>query len=84
MMSTKNQSFPYENHSKCYKKLASISWLVLSTLNNFFLIHTLFCSAGKYEVVVIALISLNLLSFFFSNLFLIMHATPGILILIKN
>ena len=42
-----NQSFPYENHCKCYKKLTSRLWLVLSTLTHFFLVHTLSSSAGK-------------------------------------
>ena len=34
------QSFSYEYHCKCYKKLTSRSWPVLFTLNNFFLINT--------------------------------------------
>ena len=45
-----DQSFPGENHSKCYKKLASRSWLMLFTLYLFFLIHTLFLAA-KLKVV---------------------------------
>ena len=36
------QSFPYEHHCECYKKLASWSWPVLFALTNFFLIHTVF------------------------------------------
>ena len=39
-----NQSFPYENHYKCYKKLTSRLRLVLFTLTHFFLIHTLLFS----------------------------------------
>ena len=31
------QPFPYENHCKCYKKLASRLWPVLFTLTDFFL-----------------------------------------------
>ena len=42
-----SQSFPYENHCKCYKKLASRLWPVLYILTHFFLIHTLSSSAGK-------------------------------------
>ena len=34
------QSFPYENQCECYKKLAWRSWPVLSTLTDFFFIHT--------------------------------------------
>ena len=35
------QSFPYENHRKCYKKLTLRSWPVLFTLTYFFLyIHS--------------------------------------------
>ena len=35
------QSFPYENHCKCYKKLASRLWPMLFTLTFFFLnIHS--------------------------------------------
>ena len=30
------QSFPYENHCECYKKLASGLWPVLFTLTYFF------------------------------------------------
>ena len=30
------QSFPYENHCKCYKKLASRLWFVLLTFTYFF------------------------------------------------
>ena len=40
--------------SECYKKLASISWPVLFTLNYFFLIHTLSSSAA---VVIAAFLS---------------------------
>ena len=44
---SQTQSFPYQNHCECYKKLASRSWSVLFTLTYFFLIHTLSPSAGK-------------------------------------
>ena len=48
------QSFPYENHCKCYKKLAWRLWPVLFTLTDFFLLHTLSSSTGKKKVVLIA------------------------------
>ena len=41
------QSFPYENHGECYKKLVSRLWHVLFTLTYYFLQHTLSSSAGK-------------------------------------
>ena len=41
------QSFPYENHGECYKKLVSRLWHVLFTLTCYFLQHTLSSSAGK-------------------------------------
>ena len=47
------QSFPYENHCKCYKKLALISQPVLFTLTYFFVIHKLSSSAAKSKVVAI-------------------------------
>ena len=41
------QSFPYENHGECYKKLSSRLWPMLFTLTNFSLLHTLFSSVAK-------------------------------------
>ena len=41
------QSFSYESHCKCYKKLASRSWPVLFTTTYFFVIHTVSSSTGK-------------------------------------
>ena len=42
-----NQYFPYKNHGKHYKKVASKLWPMLSTLPRFFLKHTLSSSEGK-------------------------------------
>ena len=39
--------FSKENHCECYKKLVSRSWPVLFTFTYFFLIYTLYSSAGK-------------------------------------
>ena len=50
-------SIPYENHCKCYKKLTSRSWPVLFTLNNFFLLYTLFSSAVKKVVSITVFLS---------------------------
>ena len=47
------QSFPYENHCECYKKLASRLWPLLFTLTYYFLLHTLSSHAAKEKVVVI-------------------------------
>ena len=41
------QSFPYENHCECYKRLTLISQPVLFTLTYFFVIHTPSSSAAK-------------------------------------
>ena len=46
------QSFPYENHCECYKKLVSRWWPVLFTLTYFFLTHTHSCSAAKWKFLV--------------------------------
>ena len=48
------QSFPYENYREYYKKLAWRLWSVLFTLTEFFLIHGLSLSKGKWTFVVIA------------------------------
>ena len=42
-----NQSFPYKNHCKHYKKVASRLRPMLFTLTKFFLKHTLSSSEGK-------------------------------------
>ena len=49
-----NQSFPYKNHCKHYKKVASRLRSMLFTLTKFFLKHTLSSSEGKYKSAVIA------------------------------
>ena len=46
-MSFSMQSFPYENHCECYKKLASRLWPVLFTLRFFLYIHTLVLLQNK-------------------------------------
>ena len=50
------QSFPYENHCKCYKKLESRLWPVLFTVIYFPLIFFSF-SAVKQKVVIAVFLS---------------------------
>ena len=49
-----NQSFPYKNHCKHYKKVASVFQPTLFSLNKFFLKDKLSSSKGKKKFVVIA------------------------------
>ena len=60
------QSFPYENHCECYKKLASRSWPVLFTLTYFFLyMHSpLLLENGKVVAIAIFLTKLDHIQLF--------------------
>ena len=50
------QSFLYENHWECWKKLTSRSWPIQCTLTYFFLINTLlFCWKIKYFIITVFL-----------------------------
>ena len=46
---TWTQSFPYENHCECYKKLTSSSWPMLFTPTDFFSFTYTLLSCGKIK-----------------------------------